>query len=182
MKTEVPGKDFELLYRMKKPRLVAYARHFTDSYAEACDIVQEAFLKMWLTYPEYDPSTAVALIFRITRNCCIDSLKKKKLYKGADLSFLETEAGEEFLYNYDFLGPSAHEECLANELKAQLEDLLCALPPKCSQVFRMSRIEGLTNTQIAQKLGISLPAVTKHINRALSCIVDRLGSPETSLY
>lgn len=182
MRKDIPGKDFELLYRTKKPRLVAYARRFTDTYAEACDIVQDSFLKMWLTYPDYNPSSAEALIFTITRNCCIDNLKRKKLFKGIDLSFLECLEGDETIYNFDFLGPSAHDECLLNELNAQLEELMNSLPQRCRQVFRMSRMEGMTNSQIASALGISLPAVTKHINRALSYIAGHLNEINASPY
>ena len=53
------------------------------------------------------------------------------------------------------------------------------LPEKCREAFRMSRLEGLTNHEIAEVMGISDAAVHKHIDRAVRKLSRALGlNPE----
>ena len=61
-----------------------------------------------------------------------------------------------------------------NELKERICVLVNQLPPKCREVFRMSREKGLTNKEIAVVLSISDHAVKKHIAKALNFLRDKL--------
>ncbi|CAB3655747.1 RNA polymerase sigma factor [Achromobacter pestifer] len=59
---------------------------------------------------------------------------------------------------------------LADALKAALTEL----PVKCQQVFLWNKLEGYTQAEIAQKLGLTQSTVEKHMRRALAHIHDRL--------
>jgi RNA polymerase sigma-70 factor (ECF subfamily) len=50
-----------------------------------------------------------------------------------------------------------------------------SLPEKCLAVFRLSRIDGLKNREIAEQLGISIKAVEKHISKALQIYRDNFS-------
>jgi RNA polymerase sigma-70 factor (ECF subfamily) len=56
---------------------------------------------------------------------------------------------------------------IEKELEGRIIDVMNSLPEKCLAVFRLSRIDGLKNREIADQLGISLKAVEKHISKAL---------------
>ncbi|EJO29082.1 RNA polymerase sigma factor [Achromobacter marplatensis] len=59
---------------------------------------------------------------------------------------------------------------LADALKAALAEL----PLKCRQVFLWNKLEGYTQAEIAQKLGLTQSSVEKYMRRALAHIHDRL--------
>ncbi len=70
------------------------------------------------------------------------------------------------MYSADFLGVTQH-ETLYEELRAAMEVEIAKLPARCREVFLLSRKDGLSNREIASRLGISEPAVHKNIDRAL---------------
>lgn len=62
----------------------------------------------------------------------------------------------------------------AAQLADALKRALAELPLKCQQVFLWNKLEGYTQAEIAQKLGLTQSTVEKHMKRALSHIHDRL--------
>lgn len=56
----------------------------------------------------------------------------------------------------------------AKELSQKIEAVTCKLPEKCREVFLLSRIENMSNKSIAEKLGISISTVEKHIGKAMT--------------
>ena len=49
------------------------------------------------------------------------------------------------------------------------------MPPKKKMIYKLSRIEGLSNEQIAEKLGIQKKTVENHLNIALNELRDALA-------
>lgn len=62
----------------------------------------------------------------------------------------------------------------AAQLADALKVALAELPLKCQQVFLWNKLEGYTQAEIAQKLGLTQSTVEKHMRRALAHIHDRL--------
>ena len=59
---------------------------------------------------------------------------------------------------------------LEKELEQKIEEIVADLPEKCQLVFKLSRKKNLQNKEIAEKLGISIKTVEKHITTALSVL------------
>jgi len=55
------------------------------------------------------------------------------------------------------------------------------LPPKCKQIFLLSKYEGLTNIEIAEYLNISTKSVEGHITKAFSILRKTLGDKVNAL-
>ena len=55
-----------------------------------------------------------------------------------------------------------------DELRAQIEQALSALPYRTQQIFRMSRLQGMKSREIAEMLQLSMTAVENHINKSLA--------------
>jgi RNA polymerase sigma-70 factor (family 1) len=61
------------------------------------------------------------------------------------------------------------------ELQQVIHETILQLPDKCREVYRLSREEGLTNREIAERLGISVKTVEAQMTIALKRIRARLG-------
>ena len=62
------------------------------------------------------------------------------------------------------------------ELREAVQSVIDTMPPKRRSVFCLSRFKSLTNQEIADKLGISIRTVEKHIELALRTFKEQLGS------
>lgn len=166
---------FDEIYINYQPRLVAYASAFVKDRSTAKDMVQDVFISFWDKYSGLKDSEAARLLFTMTRNRCINHLQREKFLHGVDLSFLDELPEEEMMYNISFLD-SADSPLIGEEVEKRIDKVMQSLPPKCRQVFTMSRFQGMKNREIAEKLGISHTAVEKHIRRAISAFTKEAGS------
>ena len=103
----------------------------------------------------------------------INYLKHKELLTTENLEYLKNLEGEERLYNYDFeFNPES--SIVYNELLSQVNSIIPQLPERCREVFILSRMKGLKNREIADKLNISTTAVEKHISKAIQFFKSKL--------
>ncbi|MDR0559099.1 MAG: RNA polymerase sigma-70 factor [Prevotellaceae bacterium] len=158
---------FEYLFKSCNARLCGYAARFIDDREMCRDIVQECFLKIWEKRNTLKSISVLSLLFAMVRNGCLDCLKHLAVVERHSIEYLADVGGEERLYYTDFTCDAEY-ETLYEELEKQIRYVIDHLPDRCREVFVMSRFEGLKNSEIAEKLKISVKAVEKHISRALS--------------
>ena len=72
----------------------------------------------------------------------------------------------EELYRIDFIGNEPY-ILIEQEFKTKIEKIVQSLPQRCREVFILSRMEGLKNKEIAEKLDINIKNVERHLSRAL---------------
>ena len=63
----------------------------------------------------------------------------------------------------------------ATELEAAVREAVASLPPRCREVFEMSRERGLRYAEIAEALGVTVKAVEANMGRALRILRERLA-------
>ena len=61
------------------------------------------------------------------------------------------------------------------EFEKDIFDEIKKLPPKCQEVFMLSRFEDYSSAEIAEQLGISVRTVEKHISNALKHLKATIG-------
>jgi len=124
---------------------------------EVCrDIIQDVFMDLWLRRRTTFIDNLPAYLKVATRNKVFKHLRRgyitqKHLDSLEKISF--SDATEEMV-NF-------------NELAEIFEKKVTELPERCKEVFRLSRIENLSNKQIAEKLDISTKTVENQITKAL---------------
>jgi RNA polymerase sigma-70 factor, ECF subfamily len=153
---------FRCLFQTYYQRLFLFACKFVDEDT-AKDLVQNCFLELWKNRKNTEISTSFsAWIFTVVKNRCYKYLKEES--KKAD-----NQNNYRLRLKEEELNFFIHSEksILEFEVKERIQNVLEELPPKCSQVFNESRFNGLSNKDIAEKYGISLKAVEKHISKAL---------------
>ena len=179
MTTPPADDDRDLVARLVAGDDAAYAALFRQWYAplvrfvdallrqrdEAEEVVQEVMLELWNHRASLDPERPVqAWLFRSARNRALNVVRHQRV-REKSAPVLTALAGE---------SAATDEATTAAELEAVLHEALAELPPRCREVFTLSRTEGLRNADIAERLGISVKAVEAHVGRALRTMRERL--------
>ncbi len=88
------------------------------------------------------------------------------------MDFYRTGTRRQHIRNHLFMGYSELDESTeqtsyGRDLQEHISQLVDRLPEACRTVYQFSRLHGLNNKEIAQKLNISESTVEKHINKAI---------------
>lgn len=158
-------KALETLFSIYFPRLNDFARNVVKDDVISQDIVQDVFVKVWEKRLEIDTINLEAFLFKLVRNRCIDYIKYLKIVNNRMQEIQQTSKYEE-LYRIDFIGDEPY-VLIEQELKQKIERTIESLPERCREVFILSRMNGLKNKEIAEKLGINIKNVERHLTRAL---------------
>ena len=129
--------------------------------ADAADATQETYLRMLNALSRTSIDNPAAYLFQIARSVAstTHSLRRREArFFDAGLDMAEHVAD----------GAARVEEQVAARLSLRrLATAIDELPPRCREVFLLSRFDAVSNSDIAIKLGISRNMVEKHIIRAL---------------
>lgn len=158
-------KALELLFAIYFPRLNDFACKVVRDDVISQDIVQEVFVKIWEKRAEIEPINLEAFLFRLVRNRCIDYIKHLKVINNR-MQEIQISSKYEELYRIDFVGDEPY-VLIEQELKQKIEKTIESLPERCREVFILSRMNGLKNKEIAEKLDINIKNVERHLSRAM---------------
>ena len=166
-------KAFESAFNAYYKKLLFYAKEYVIDIDIAREFVQEAFLKLWeIRNTLIDNTNLEALLFTIIRNDCLNYLKrvtvKKRYSEFTQKTFYELQL------NFIALKDSTSEILLFKELQKRIDDAINELPPKCKEIFEMSRHNGMKYKEIAEKLQISPKTVENQISEALKRIRQKI--------
>ena len=162
--------EIEQVYREVAPKLQSYLTGNGCSYATACDIVQETFLRLWKRKDELsdDPHQVSGLVFTIARNYRNDLHRKNaRMVECSDSSNDQTEDQmfESADVRMDEVRPSEAEEEGA-ALRQRLKASLGRMPVELLETFALSRLGKLTVKDIASGTGASEANVKVRVHRA----------------
>lgn len=157
--------EFEKLYKRFQPSLINYAFYFTKDAEESVELVNDVFLSVWdkRNRLKFDESLKTYL-YTAVKNRSINYVKKQKL---------DTIYKEQLYAISEF---DADQSLLEKEQHDLVQQIMNDLPSKCKQVFAMSRIDQLSNREIASLLDISIKTVEAQITKALKIFKKRLGN------
>lgn len=161
-KSSLTEATFKSIYDRLAPRLVAFAESWSGDKVFAEDLVQDAFLQIWLKKNKISQAEKIdTLLFITVRNNLINRYRKRLkeqayLAELPNISDNETEA--------------QNDKLRLDLVKKHIE----TLPSRSKEVFLMSRKDGLTYQEIASELSISTKSVEKHISKALKILKKRV--------
>ncbi len=135
----------------------------------ARDLVQDAFVKIWLKREILRPDQSFfAILAKFGINLAQDELRRRKVReKHYDrVSELWKKPGE---------NPEA--SLVMSQTQALVSKVIAEdMPERCRQVFVLSRVEGLANAEVAELLDISKKTVENQLNRAVKILRKKCGS------
>lgn len=156
---------FEELFKQTFPRMLSYCNLFIHDQAQANDLVQECFVKLWEKRTTIKATQSIeSLLFVMLRNKCLNYLRDQKLRDFEKNIELLKENELQHLYQLDFIGKE--EKTLEESLIEAILESVEKLPEKRKLVFIKTKIEGKKNKDVADELDISLKAVEKHLHQA----------------
>lgn len=158
---------FASFYAGYADSLVHFLAKILRSEEDAKDVAQETFVQLWEGRDNLNPLRNMnSYVFTIARNAAFKTMRSKK----RDMEeTLETPS-----YVEEFAG-SADENIISQETILLIEAIIAMMPPQRRKIFEMSRIEGLTYNEIAERLHISSSTVRTHIELAKDEIRSTLG-------
>ena len=152
--------SLEILFNYYYPRLYHFSKTFLKIETGIDDILQEVFLKVWQNRKKItSASTFNAYIFTITRNLLLNELRSRLNDQKIKDKIQQLSVAKEY---------ESFEEVEYNDLKAKIEEIVDELPARRKEVFILSRKEGLSHKEIAEKLSISPKTVEFHITQSVS--------------
>lgn len=150
------------IFLSERPMLLRLLTVRLGSREEAEDAIQDLWLKLDLLSagPIADPAS---YLFRMANNLALDRRRALVRRTGRETSWAGLQPGP-------FEQPGAERDILARDDLARVNALLERLPERVSLAFRLYRFEELPRKVVAQRMGISVSAVEKLLQRAYRTI------------
>lgn len=151
---------FEVLFYKYRNKVKGFAIKMIPAHIDPEEIVQEVFIKIWMKRETIDPEKDFqSYLFSIAKNLILDYIKSavnRKLYY----------TGEYF--QQDLADNDIPEVAFREIAEEKLQQFLSEIPMRRREIFLLSRFEGLTYKQIAEKLDITENTVDSQIRNALA--------------
>ena len=158
---------FELVFREYYGIMVSYAMRFMDMREDAEEIVQEVFVKFWEMCELLALDSSIkSYLYRSVHNTCLNHLKHEKVkdsYRQYVIQFMEESADDH------------HFDKRRDDIQQKILEEVNNLPPRCSEIFKLSRYEGLKYQEIAEHLEISVKTVEVQMGKALKVLREKLS-------
>lgn len=161
---------FRELYEAYGPRVKAYMIRQGADAGTAEDLAQETLLTVWRKAALYagDRGSMTTWVFAIARNLRIDRLRREVPWQQLPEGRL-TEASSE---------PLPDEAMAEKERQERVQAALAELPPEQKDVVILAYLEGLSHSEIAERLGLPLGTVKSRMRIAYQKIRQTLESLE----
>lgn len=159
--------SFEKLYLRTSGRLYGIIIRVNRDQAEAEEVLQETYVKVWFECKQFDPNKGLATTWlaTIARNAAIDSLKRRSARPKRDF----TRASDEDNPYKDFPSTEAGpmEVLILRRRSAAIQVSLRALSPDVREVLTLAFYGGLSYEEVARKLCRPVGTVKSWVRRAL---------------
>jgi RNA polymerase sigma-70 factor (ECF subfamily) len=186
MKPSLPEDDVDLLRRIATGDGDALARLFDlhspvalgllvrmlGDRAEAEEVLQEAFLQVWMQADRYDPerSSPRGWVLMLARSRALDHLRRRAARRRREDESAEEEA------RLSLVQPEGTARLEAAERQSRISSALSLLSPDQRHCIELAFFEGLTHSQIAERLKAPLGTVKSRILLGMSKLRQALSA------
>ena len=159
---------FETLFRAYHAPLCSFAHRYVRAPDVAEELVQEVFLHLWQQRAAWEGRGALkTYLYTAVRNAAVSYLRHERVAQ---------RRSAETLALFDRPPLAADRAAASHETAAAVRAAVDRLPERCRLVFTLNREQGLTYTEIAATLGLSVKTVDTQMGRALKALRKYLGA------
>lgn len=159
----------------RRESLILFLAARTRDMATAEDLVQDLYLKIAALDPGAEVRAPEALLYRMAANLMVDHVRSAQRSSRRSAEWrIETRS---FVGGHDVAQEApADEVVMGKERVRQLAAAVAALPPQMGRAFRLHKLEGMSQAQTAQAMGVSVKMVEAHVAAAIKQLAQRLRS------
>ena len=159
--------SFEHIYHMYAKRVYGVAKSFYLDHADAEEMVQEVFFKLWKNRSNLRSDLSIqSYIITISRNTVLKFLRSQTVRSNYVSEMISSaEQGENSTEtSYEF-----------NELQNKLSAVMDELSPQRKRVFQMVKLDGVKIDEVAEMMGLSKRTVEHHLFHATKFVKNHLS-------
>lgn len=160
-------KAFEEIYQRYSNKMLIYALKILRNKDVCEDLVQNIFVDFWSKRKTSNIENLEAYLFRAVKFQVFNYFRNQK-FSSEDLIRL----------NIVDVSINASKKMEYDELESAIQNVVNKLPPRCKEIFELSRYEHKSNKEIAEALNVSIQAVKNQISKALIAIRADLRKEE----
>ena len=158
---------FDYVFNYYYSSLCAFATQYIKEKNTVEDLVQDFFLSFWMDAPNLQITFSLkSYLFKSIKNRCLDYQKHWKVTEKYKSYVLFAEKDEDNSFDHFIV---------ETELRQAIDKSLSKLPPRCREIFELSRMKGLNNQEISDLLGISKRTVELQISNSLKILRKELS-------
>lgn len=165
---------FEQLMKPLEQLIWRICWHHTGDREASSDCGQDAMIRIWRALNSYRGDCAFeSWIYRITVNCCMDWLRKKKRDRSISMEPIKEQG-------FDPADPSPGTEAqvIAKDEHSRLRDAIALLPEEQREALVLTQLERIPYEEAARMLNVSEGTVKSRVNRAKAKLKELLSSEE----
>jgi len=149
---------FRCLVEAHQARVVGTISKMLGSDAEAEDLAQQVFIRIWKSAPRYRPTAKFTTwLFRITRNLVFNELRRKRHF---------VDQADEMPEPAERRDQEPDKVLMEGELQSAIQNAIDQLPESQRLAIILRRYEGMAYEEIAAVMGTTVPAVKSILFRA----------------
>lgn len=169
--------EFEALYRKNRQRAYNLAYRLLGNRAEAEDVAQDAFVRAWHSFAQYDRARPFeSWLMRIVTNLVIDRRRRQKRVNicSLDAPAASGTDGSSMLLELPDSSREPESLLMAGTYEESLQQALSLLPPRYREPVLLADVEELSYEEIAALLNCPVGTVRSRIHRARLMLRDTL--------
>jgi RNA polymerase sigma-70 factor (family 1) len=156
------------IYSRYWDKMLAVAFNRLGNQEEAEECVQDVLFKLWKLRDDFS-------LAKVELSNYLARAIRNQSFNILDRRYRERLKSENYAPEKDINLISPERQFIIREIQEQIDNSINALPPQCKLVFKLSRQEGLSNKEIAEKLNLSENTVKSHIKKANKDIQGDMG-------
>ena len=157
---------FRCLVEAHQARVIGTISKMLGSDAEAEDLAQQVFIRIWKSAPRYRPTAKFTTwLFRITRNLVFNELRRKRHF---------VDQADEMPEPAERRDQEPDKVLMEGEQQSAIQNAIDQLPESQRLAIILRRYEGMAYEEIAAVMGTSVPAVKSILFRARAELRERL--------
>lgn len=158
---------FEILVQRYSIPLFNFICRFLSDYDQACDILQQVFVQLYISLPNLRTSDPLkAWLFQVARNRCLDELRRKHAIHFSELEPANDDDELSPLATMPDTDPLPEELAERRDLQQCLQKAIQTLPPKFRSVVLLRYAGQLSFSEIGQALDMPEATAKTYFQRA----------------